>query len=444
MNPRLSTMASEEPSVARGNVHNLFMNPRLSAMASEEPSVARGNVELQNLHMNPRLSAIASEEPIVVAGVVVDLENVSDAQVWEALGDEFMQGDGGTVELSSLRGEGKVIGLYFSAHWCPPCQAFTPQLIKAYQKLQAAGKQLEIIFISSDRDMGQFSQYFATMPWLAIPPGDERRATLSTRYEVQGLPTFVLVDGATGATINASGRAAVGADPSGEKFPWPVQVVEAMPLRRQMSGRAMAMASAPTPETKQKNIIELLLNAGFQGILPISILVYWYRDDWGHQYCETTDLSTWALVFGWVNMSIVTWQFLVQVWFWQINWKYFTTGGEEAQKKSLKRLKLLKQLPQPAAMFQIVWFCWGQSMIWNTTACDGLVYDNITHGGFGCLIDNDGYVTCDVDPRPDCCFGPMHNFARIYSIICFVLMGVFVPCICCFVCMVMGMKKQDA
>ena len=59
---------------------------------------------------------------------------------------------------------------------CPPCQAFTPQLVKAYQKLQAAGKQLEIIFISSDRDMGQFSQYFATMPWLAIPPGDERRA----------------------------------------------------------------------------------------------------------------------------------------------------------------------------------------------------------------------------------------------------------------------------
>ena len=29
-----------------------------------------------------------------------------------------MQGDQGeTVELSSLRGEGKVIGLYFSAHW---------------------------------------------------------------------------------------------------------------------------------------------------------------------------------------------------------------------------------------------------------------------------------------------------------------------------------------
>ena len=140
--------------------------------------------------------------------------------VWEALGDEFMQGDGDSVELSTLRGEGKVIGLYFSAHWCPPCKAFTPQLVETYKKLQAAGKQLEIIFVSSDRDMGQFQEYFATMPWLAIPPGDKRKAALSTLYEVEGIPTFVLVDGATGATINASGRAAVGGDPEGAEYPW--------------------------------------------------------------------------------------------------------------------------------------------------------------------------------------------------------------------------------
>ena len=65
------------------------------------------------------------------------------------------------------------------------------------------------------------------------------------------------------------------------------------------------------------------------------------------QYCETTDLSLWALVLGWVGMGIVIWQFLVQVWFWKLNWKFFTTGGEEAQRKTIKRLQLLKQLPQP-------------------------------------------------------------------------------------------------
>ena len=59
-----------------------------------------------------------SEKPVEVVGVGVDPEGAANTQVWEALGDEFMQGDQGeTVELSSLRGEGMVIGLYFSAHW---------------------------------------------------------------------------------------------------------------------------------------------------------------------------------------------------------------------------------------------------------------------------------------------------------------------------------------
>jgi len=140
--------------------------------------------------------------------------------LWEAMGDEFMSGDGESVELDALRGEGKVIGLYFSAHWCPPCKAFTPKLVETYKKVKAAGKELEVVFVSSDRDLGQFQEYFATMPWLAIPPGDKRKAALSARFEVEGIPSLVFIDGATGETINANGRAAVGADPEGEEFPW--------------------------------------------------------------------------------------------------------------------------------------------------------------------------------------------------------------------------------
>ena len=35
-----------------------------------------------------------------------------------------------------------------------------------------------------------------------------------------GHPTLVFIDGAIGETINANGRAAVGADPEGRRFPW--------------------------------------------------------------------------------------------------------------------------------------------------------------------------------------------------------------------------------
>ena len=60
-------------------------------------------------------------------------------------------------------------GLYFSAHWCPPCRGFTPSLAKFYQTMKEAGKKFEIVFISSDRDENDWQSYFNEMPWLALP-----------------------------------------------------------------------------------------------------------------------------------------------------------------------------------------------------------------------------------------------------------------------------------
>jgi len=131
--------------------------------------------------------------------------------------------------VSQLKGEGKVIVLYFSAHWCPPCRGFTPELVKTVGKLKAAGKAFEIIFVSSDRDQKSFQEYFGSMGphFLAIPQGDPRKAKLSSFFGVEGIPTLVTVDGATGATINGNARGACGGDPDGLAFPWaPKPVVD--------------------------------------------------------------------------------------------------------------------------------------------------------------------------------------------------------------------------
>jgi nucleoredoxin len=58
------------------------------------------------------------------------------------------------------------------------------------------------------------------MPWLALPFSErERKADLSKKYKVKGIPTLVLID-ENGKTITLDGRSAVSSDPKGEEFPW--------------------------------------------------------------------------------------------------------------------------------------------------------------------------------------------------------------------------------
>ena len=78
------------------------------------------------------------------------------------------------IETSLFAGSGKVLGLYFSAHWCPPCRAFTPQLAQWYNKVKKSsnGENFDIVFLSSDRDEAQFNEYLQLMPWYAVPYED--------------------------------------------------------------------------------------------------------------------------------------------------------------------------------------------------------------------------------------------------------------------------------
>jgi nucleoredoxin len=50
----------------------------------------------------------------------------------------------------------KHVALYFSAHWCPPCQRFTPELAETYKAIKAARDDFELVFVSGDRNAAQF------------------------------------------------------------------------------------------------------------------------------------------------------------------------------------------------------------------------------------------------------------------------------------------------
>merc|ERR1712093_703461 len=101
-------------------------------------------------------------------------------------------GDGQELKGESLLG--KVFAFYFSAHWCPPCRGFTPQLAEWYSK-DLKSKGLEVVFVSSDKDQQQFEDYFKDMPWLALDFEDrKRKAQLSSMFGVRGIPALVIID----------------------------------------------------------------------------------------------------------------------------------------------------------------------------------------------------------------------------------------------------------
>ena len=88
----------------------------------------------------------------------------------------------------------EVIGLYFSASWCPPCRKTTPELAKVYKRLHAQGKRLQLVFVSSDKDAASFDEYRGHMPFPAMPfEAGLQRARLSELFQVRGIPSLVLM-----------------------------------------------------------------------------------------------------------------------------------------------------------------------------------------------------------------------------------------------------------
>lgn len=169
------------------------------------------------------------------------------------LGNRFLNSaTGELVDSAALKG--KVVGIYFSAHWCPPCRSFTPQLAQfyEYQKMMSMSRgeddcSLEIVFASSDSDKSSFEEYFAEMPWLAIPFEDRfLKEELSKTYSVSGIPTLVFL-APDGSVLTTDGRSKVMEDESGA-------FLHAWHLCRSLFLPEEAPSKPPTPPALQRQI----------------------------------------------------------------------------------------------------------------------------------------------------------------------------------------------
>uniref|UniRef100_A0A8C5QRN0 Nucleoredoxin n=1 Tax=Leptobrachium leishanense TaxID=445787 RepID=A0A8C5QRN0_9ANUR len=143
----------------------------------------------------------------------------------EVIAGPLIRSNGQSQESSTL--DGSYVGVYFSAHWCPPCRSLTRVLVETYRKIKESGQKFEIVLVSADRSEESFKQYFSEMPWLAVPYSDEaRRSRLNRLYGIQGIPNLIILD-PNGEVLTRQGRVEVLHDVDCKEFPWhPKPVVE--------------------------------------------------------------------------------------------------------------------------------------------------------------------------------------------------------------------------
>ena len=118
--------------------------------------------------------------------------------------------------------EADVVGYYFSASWCPPCQTFTPRLASVYQKVNERNPgSFEVVFVSWDRNQVEFEEYYREkMAWLALPFTKAReKQQLQSLFSVVGIPSLFLFD-KHGNALKRDANQLIFDDPDGSGFPW--------------------------------------------------------------------------------------------------------------------------------------------------------------------------------------------------------------------------------
>mmetsp|Transcript_49528 Transcript_49528/g.105225 ORF Transcript_49528/g.105225 Transcript_49528/m.105225 type:complete len:784 (+) Transcript_49528:204-2555(+) len=137
--------------------------------------------------------------------------------------------------LSSDEGEDAVLGLYFSAHWCPPCRAFTPELLKNYEEIrtQKGSNSFEVLFVSFDDEEKEFEDYYESMvtpgtkdQWLSLDYKKSRELAndLTEVFGVEGYPSLVLLK-RDGTILSNNARSGVSQYGPGS-FPWDADAIK--------------------------------------------------------------------------------------------------------------------------------------------------------------------------------------------------------------------------
>ncbi|NDE85431.1 MAG: hypothetical protein EB056_05330 [Verrucomicrobia bacterium] len=121
--------------------------------------------------------------------------STSRADFFGGIEKRLIQTREGKAEPFKSASKPKFTAIYYSAHWCPPCRAFTPKLVEWYNKFQPEHKDFQLVFASSDKDAKAMLEYMTEMkmPWPAVRFGEKKESGLE-KYASDGIPYLVLLD----------------------------------------------------------------------------------------------------------------------------------------------------------------------------------------------------------------------------------------------------------
>ncbi|MBF0548021.1 MAG: redoxin family protein [Candidatus Riflebacteria bacterium] len=188
----------------------------VTSAAQKAPEAQSGKAILDAAAQKPaevsleKVVVTSSAKPNDTATKVTNLPAAKSSFDWKTFfPDGLIDSAGKSVDLSVL--DDKVVGLYFSAHWCPPCRAFSPKLVEFRNANQ---KDFEVVFISSDKTQeGQF-EYMKElkMEWPSVKFRSNSANAIAEKYNVQAIPTLIILS-PKGEIITEEGREQVTENP---------------------------------------------------------------------------------------------------------------------------------------------------------------------------------------------------------------------------------------
>ena len=191
----LKVGASEDLLSALKN--GVYAVPAKEAAQAQE-QLARQTVRSSMQAERARKADSAFQAQVVRERKAVSVPTAAVNAVYESVKGDLVRCNNGSVvhaDDEAIAGK-KLIALYFSAHWCPPCRKFTPELVDFYNRIAPQHPEFEVLFVSYDRTAFAMQGYMreTKMPWPALDYGKIGDNETIKKYSRSGIPCLVLID----------------------------------------------------------------------------------------------------------------------------------------------------------------------------------------------------------------------------------------------------------